>query len=326
MTEGLREILELLGRRIGLDPVAVGSQLVLRAAQRRMEELGLDDLGAYAARADQEEGELHSLIEEVVVPESWFFRDERPFRWLEDYARQRWLNDPARPPLRILSLACAGGEEPYSIAITLLDLGLAAQRFRIDAVDVSTRRLAVARRGVYSANAFRGSRLGGRARYFREHPQGHELDPTIRAMVRLIQGNVLDPNLLADTCPYDVVFCRNLLIYLDASARARVVAAIDRVLAADGVLIIGHADRLELAGVPPRFAALGAPDCFAYRKTTGVEGGGWSVHGWKMIGRGWRVKSARYPRATTQHSPRSRRPPTSPHHRPPRNSWNRPRS
>src|SRR5262249_42488110 len=93
----------------------------------------------------------------------------------------------------------------------------------------------------------------------------------------LIQGNVLDPNLLAGTCPYDVVFCRNLLIYLDASARARVVSAIDRVLAADGVLIIGHADRLELAGVPPRCAAPGVPDCFVYRKTTGVEGGGWSV-------------------------------------------------
>ncbi|HZW33360.1 MAG TPA: CheR family methyltransferase [Isosphaeraceae bacterium] len=268
MSGGLKKILELLGHRIGLDPVAVGADLVLRAAQRRMIELDLDDLAVYAARADQVETELQSLIEEVVVPESWFFRDERPFRWLGDSARDRWLNQPARPPLRILSLACAGGEEPYSIAITLRDLGLPADRFRIDAVDVSTRRLAIARRGVYSLNAFRGPRLGGRARHFRAHPQGYELDPAIRATVRLIQGNVLDSRLLADVPPYDVVFCRNLLIYLDASARARVVAALDRLLAADGTLIIGHADRLELAGVPPRFAPVGEPGCFAYRKTT----------------------------------------------------------
>ena len=280
MSGGLRRILELLGHRIGLDPVAVGAHLVLRAAQRRMMELNLGDLETYAVRADQNESELQSLIEEVVVPESWFFRDERPFRWLGDYARDGWLNEPARPPLRVLSLACAGGEEPYSIAITLRDLGLPAHRFRIDAVDVSARRLAVARRGVYSINAFRGSQLGGRARHFREHPQGYELDPAIRATVRFIQGNVLDPKLLADSPPYDVVFCRNLLIYLDASARARVVAALDRVLAADGVLIIGHADRLELAGVAPRFAAVGEPGCFAYRKTTaGVAGGEWRVAG-----------------------------------------------
>jgi chemotaxis protein methyltransferase WspC len=229
-------------------------------------ELSLDDLGAYAVRVDQSESELHALIEEVVVPESWFFRDERPFRWLGDYARQHWLNQPARPPLRVLSLACAGGEEPYSIAITLRELGLPARRFAIDAVDVSGRRLALARRGVYSAHALRGAQLGGRAHCFREHPQGYELDPAIRGTVRFLQANVLEPKLLADSPPFDVVFCRNLLIYLDAPARARVVAVLDRLLAADGVLVVGHADRLELAGAPPRFAALGDPGCFTYRK------------------------------------------------------------
>ena len=124
-----------------------------------MRELGLDDLAAYERRLSQSELELQELIEEVVVAESWFFRDERPFQWFRDYVRQRWLNDPSRPPLRVLSLPCAGGEEPYSIAMTLLDLGLPARRFRIDAVDVSARRLAIARRGVYSANAFRGPDL-----------------------------------------------------------------------------------------------------------------------------------------------------------------------
>jgi chemotaxis protein methyltransferase WspC len=321
MTEDQTEIECLLAGRIGLDPVAVGPHLIGRAARRRMTDLGLDDLGAYASRLGQSEAELQALIEEVVIPESWFFRDERPFRWLGDYVGERWLNDPARPPVRILSLACAGGEEPYSIAMTLWDLGLPACRFRIDAVDISSQRLAVARRGVYSANSFRGSRFGDRARsregesfseparrqgeapaepamkaarreprppgpapteprprgitdshlgvwarHFREHPQGHELDPAIRSTVRFLQANVLDPKLLEDSSPYDVVFCRNLLIYLDVPARAVVAAALDRLLAADGVLFIGHADRLAPAGVLSGLTLVDEPGCFAYRR------------------------------------------------------------
>jgi chemotaxis protein methyltransferase WspC len=254
-------------------------------------ELGVADLGEYAARAAGSEAEQQALIEEVVVPESWFFRDERPFRRLADHAREHWIAAPGRPPLRILSIPCAGGQEPYSIAITLLDSGLPAARFRIDAVDVSARVLEAARRGMYSANAFRncagwvqsadlrprdpagsthptGSPLHGRwERHFRRHPHGYEIDPAIRSTVRFLQGNILDPSLLADSPPYDVVFCRNLLIYLGRSARASVLAALDRLLAEDGVLFIGHADRLDVPDVPARFATAGEPGCFVYRKS-----------------------------------------------------------
>jgi chemotaxis protein methyltransferase WspC len=273
MSAELRGIEGLLATRIGLDPIAVGSPLILRAARRRMKELGLDNLGEYERRLSQSELELQELIEEVVVPESWFFRDERPFQWLREYVRQRWLKDPLRPPLRVLSMPCAGGEEPYSIAVTLLDLGLPARRFRIDAVDVSLGRLAIARRAVYSANAFRGPDLSYRACSFREHPQGYELEANVRATVRFIQASVLDPHLLEGTPPYDVLFCRNLLIYLGASARVHVLAAIDRLLAPDGVLFIGHADRLDRAGAEPTFTAVGDPGCFAYQRGARVSVG-----------------------------------------------------
>jgi chemotaxis protein methyltransferase WspC len=273
MSQDRREIEELLARRIGLDPVSTGPHVILGAARRRMAELGIAELGEYAAHAAGSEAEQQALIEEVVVPESWFFRDERPFRRLSDDARQRWVAAPARPPLRALSVPCAGGQEPYSIAIALLDAGLPARRFRIDAVDVSARVLEVARRGLYSANALRGlesaDREGRWARHFRRHAHAYEIDPAIRSTVRFHQGNILDPSLLADAPPYDVVFCRNLLIYLGAPARARVLSALDRLLADDGLLFIGHADRLELPDRPPRFATAGEPGCFAYRKATG---------------------------------------------------------
>jgi chemotaxis protein methyltransferase WspC len=300
MTKDQEKIEELLGRRIGLDPAVMGPHLILRAARRRMAELGVHELRDYAARVVDSEVEQQALIEEVIVPESWFFRDERPFRWLAEHVRAGWIAAPWRPPLRALSMPCAGGQEPYSIAITLRDAGLPAPRFVIDAVDVSARMLEIARRGVYSANAFRGvlargEGLGARGeedgigllsssplapgpsplseplegrwtRHFRRQAQGYEIDPAIRATVRFVQANVLDPTLLAGSPSYDVVFCRNLLIYLDTPARARVLATLDRLMADEGVLFIGHADRLEASGMPSRFAAVGEPGCFAYRR------------------------------------------------------------
>jgi chemotaxis protein methyltransferase WspC len=265
MAPEVSRIEQLLAGQIGLDPVSVGTRLISLAARRRMKELGLDDMGAYERWVEQSESELQALVEEVVVSESWFFRDERPYQWFRDYIREGWVDNLLRPPLRILSLGCAGGEEPYSIAMTLQDLKFPARRFHIDAVDISTHRLAMARRGVYSSNAFRGVDLNVRVRYFRDHPLGYELDSSIRSMVYFIHASVLDARLLEGSPPYDVVFCRNLLIYLQASARVYVLAAIERLLIADGLLFIGHADRLDVTGVEPRFMAVGDPACFVYR-------------------------------------------------------------
>ncbi len=269
----LREIEALLASRIGLDPVSVGVPRVLRAVRERMKELGLEDVSAYEERLRSSEPEVQALIEEVVVAESWFFRDERPFQFLRQHIRAHWSNSPFRSPVRILSLACAAGEEPYSIAMMLLDLGLPAHRFTIDAVDVSAAQLARARRGLYSRNAFRGSDLAYRDRYFREHSGGYELSAAVRASVRFLQATVLDSRLLEGSSPYDVVLCRNLLIYLSAPACACVLAAIDRMLAVDGLLLVGHADRLDLAGAPLRVTAVVDLACFAYRRTAPTADG-----------------------------------------------------
>ena len=256
----------MLTARIGLDPATVSSSLISRAVRLRMVELGLGHLSDYESVLSGSEAELQALIEEVVIPESWFFRDKLPFRFLQEQARALWLGNPARSPLRVLSMPCAGGEEPYSIVIALLESGLTRQRFQVDALDISQRRLDLARRGVFSRNAFRDNDEKFRARYFKNHPQGFELDASIRASVRFLQGSVLDPNLLIGEARYNVIFCRNLLIYLDGPSRALVMATLDRLLAADGLLIIGHADRLDLASTKPGFTSAGEPGAFAFRR------------------------------------------------------------
>ena len=209
----------MLAERIGLDPSSVGEALIARGVHTRMAALGLRSKAEYDRALVERVDEVQALVEEVVVPESWFFRDDRPFEVLTGFARDAWLVDPTRQPLTALSLPCAGGEEPYSIAITLLEAGLSVGRFRVDGVDVSTRSLARAIAGVYGPNAFRGTGSPARSGYFREQNGAFTVDPMVRSCVRFHLGNLLDPDLFADHPPFDVVFCRNLLIYFDGEAK-----------------------------------------------------------------------------------------------------------
>ena len=100
MTNHQKEIERLLARRIGLDPVAVGPHLSCARRGGGWRSWAWTTSVFMRRGWSRSEAELQALIEEVVVPESWFFRDERPFRWLADYVRERWVGNPARPPLR----------------------------------------------------------------------------------------------------------------------------------------------------------------------------------------------------------------------------------
>jgi chemotaxis protein methyltransferase WspC len=264
--DGMVRIEALLTERTGLDPATIGSSLIPRAVRLRMSELKVGNVADYAALVSGSETELQALIEEVVIPESWFFRDEMPFHLMQDQVRRFWIADNPRSILRVLSIPCAGGEEPYSIVIALLEAGLAAQRFHIDAIDISARRIDLARRGIFSKNSFRGNNPELRSLYFSEHAEGYELDPTIRSQVQFSTGSVLDPVPLANKPCYDFIFCRNLLIYLNAPSREHVIATLERLLAANGLLIIGHADRLDSQVGEPRFVSVGERGAFTYRR------------------------------------------------------------
>jgi chemotaxis protein methyltransferase WspC len=260
----------VLAARIGLDPQTVGAGAIRRALHARMSALGLHDRDAYLQHLARSEDEQQELVEEVVVPESWFFRDEGPFVMLRELVAARCDRDRSAPapgpPIRVLSVPCGCGEESYSIAITLLDLGLTSQRFHIDAVDVSARHLAAAQRGVYRRNAFRGADLAFRDRHFHQGAplQSFTLDPAVRGTVRFLRGNLLDPLLLSGQAPYDVIFCRNVLIYLDAPARRRALATLHRLLQPGGILFVGHAERLAIDD--PGFESHGERAGFALRR------------------------------------------------------------
>src|SRR5689334_16663135 len=116
---------------MGLDAASIGSSLVQRTVRLRMKILGLKQVVDYAQLLRTSPQEWNELVESVIVTESWFFRDCEPFAALVRLVFEEWL--PAHPtaPLRLLSLPCSAGEEPYSMAMALLDAGVAADRFQI---------------------------------------------------------------------------------------------------------------------------------------------------------------------------------------------------
>lgn len=257
-------IVALLRHTIGLNPDAIGAETIVRAVRQRMAQCGTSDVQTYLDRIQTSEQELHALIDEVIVPETWFFRDQMPFAYLGRYVMAEWFPIDQHAVLRVLSLACSTGEEPYSLAMALLDTGLASQHFRIDAVDISHKALRWARGAVYGSHSFRGDDLVFRQRYFEPSHEGYRICERVRHMVTFMHGNVLDAHLLADQQPYNVIFCRNMLIYFDDPARSRAMKALDRLLTPEGLLFVGYAETglFRASGyVPVRY-----PRAFAYRK------------------------------------------------------------
>ncbi|HXT71157.1 MAG TPA: CheR family methyltransferase [Vicinamibacterales bacterium] len=258
----LSEVKQLLRQTTGLEAALVGESAVERAIGRRRRECGLADSNGYFRLLRTSPVELQALVESIVVPETSFFRDPEVFVRLATFATE-WMRAPSGRQMRLLSVPCASGEEPYSIAITLLDAGVPAGGFSIDAVDVSTASLAHARIGIYGDASFRGEPLGRRSRYFTTGSLGLRVNDDVRRHVRFAQGNLLgDPPPFAGSS-YDVVFCRNLLIYFALDAQRRAIEVLTRLVQPGGLMFVGAAETVACInqGLVPDMT----PRAFAFR-------------------------------------------------------------
>nr|WP_314539611.1 CheR family methyltransferase [uncultured Massilia sp.] len=247
---------------------ATGLVLSEAAVDRALRELFPHDAAARAAHAPAPgTPAFDALLDLLVIPESWMFRDPAVFDEALRFVRTRLAADARNAPdvpLRILSLPCAGGEEPYSMAMALMDAGIAPQQCRIDAVDLSHAAIARATVGRYTRNAFRGADLAFRERHF-THADGHwTVRDDLRAYVGFAQANLFALDAPTIGARYDLVFCRNLLIYFDEAATARAAAVLSALLADDGLLLSGYAEAPALCR--HGFAAQGMRHAFALRK------------------------------------------------------------
>ncbi len=268
----LDPVLAVLKDRLGLAPDSVGPQALRTAIGARMAALRIASPQAYARRLQADPEEFLGLVDATIVPESWFYRNAPLFELLAAEVSRRCSSRP----VRLLSAPCGAGQEPYSLAFALIEAGLPRMAWSIDALDVSPKSLAQARRGVYSPLAFREIPAHLKERYFNEHSEGWLLADRVRDMVRFHQGNLLDPHCLAGEAPFDVILCRNVLIYLHDAARREVVAALARLLAANGLIVTGTAE--ALSSIDPRFEPACAENSFGYRlsepEAVGSGGGG----------------------------------------------------
>ncbi|SDA85176.1 MULTISPECIES: protein-glutamate O-methyltransferase CheR [unclassified Janthinobacterium] len=225
----------LLRRATGL---SVSKSVAERAVGQRMEQTGFADSEAYLQAITP--AEMTQLIELVVVPESWLFRDPQAFYATVELVQERWARGRAT---RILSIPCAGGEEPYSMAMALRDGGVPKQAFSIDAYDLSPGCIERAQAGIYGRNAFRAQDVAFRERYFTHvADDAYRIIDALREQVTFRQGNLLQFDTATYKKHYDVIFCRNLLIYFDKPTTRAAIANLSALLADDGMLLAGYAE------------------------------------------------------------------------------------
>jgi chemotaxis protein methyltransferase WspC len=255
-----------LAHTVGLDTQSMNSLAVPMATEARMRKRGVADVEAYAALLAESETELQNFLEELVVPETWFFRDRQPFLALGQWAANVWA--PANPGgvLRLLSMPCSTGEEPFSMVMALLDAGFSPDRFVVEAVDISRVVLERARRGIYGQNSFRGQYLPFRDKYFQKVSEGWQLAEEVQKAVQFRQANVLDPSFCASVGLKDVVFCRNMLIYFAGEAQTRLMATVKQMLSPEGLLFVGYAEAYIFSGFG--FDSAKMPMAFCFRKSS----------------------------------------------------------
>ena len=253
----MNPVLAMLRHATGLN---LSKAVVERAIKQRVEQLAAASHDDYLAGITPEE--LAALVELVVVPESWFYRDPQAFQATIDFARGHASSGRV---LRMLSIPCAGGEEPYTLAMAMTDAGLAASSYTIDAYDISAACVERARDGLYGRNAFRNQDLGFRDRHFSSIGNDeYRISDAIRAQVRFKQGNLLELDLAGRSAYYDVIFCRNLLIYFDKPTTKAAIEKLRALLADEGLLFAGYAEVPSFCNLG--FTPLQYPQAFGLQK------------------------------------------------------------
>ena len=239
------------------------------------------DLTALAERlrAPGSEAIARDVVDAMTTNESFFFRDDKPFQHFRAQALPRLL--AARPPtagLRVWSAASSSGQEAYSIAMILTELGASIGKRRIEIIgtDLARDQVARAREGLYTQfEVQRGLPVQMLMRHFRKDEAGWRISDAIRGMVQFREWNLLAD--LRALGQFDVVFCRNVLIYFDQPTKTRVLESIAPRMPADGLLYLGGAE--TVLGITSRFAPLQGD-----RGVYGLSGAATATHATALAG------------------------------------------
>lgn len=238
---------------------------------RRLQELEMDDYDQYISfltMGPYQQEEFQEMFNKITINETSFFRNEPQLAVFENQILPELLEArKSQKRLRIWSAACSSGEEPFTLAIQVhrcLGVRLMDWRIEILGTDISELALSTALSGRYTDYALRTTPPTMKQRYFKHAGAFWELDPTIRQMVNFEVLNLKDRLAAKRHGQWDVIFCRNVLIYFDNAMKTQVVGTFAEQLRPDGTLFIGHSETLRGLDVP--FEQMPIPQGFCYRK------------------------------------------------------------
>jgi chemotaxis protein methyltransferase CheR len=223
----------------------------------------------------RKEQELSDLMDVITTNETYFFREAFQLKAFTDEIIPELMEAKAKRgdhSLRIWSAGCSTGEEPYTIAMLLLEANvLRGWRVEIIGTDISHRVLQQARKGVYGKSAFRATDAQYVERYFQEQDGSYRIKDEVRELVTISQLNLFDNNRLALLGRMDLVFCRNVIIYFDQPAKKRLMESFYQSLCPGGFLLLGHSE--SLMNITTLFSLRHLKNDMVYQKPLPVPGG-----------------------------------------------------
>jgi chemotaxis protein methyltransferase CheR len=245
----LKLLTDLIEERFGIAFQGIRQEILTRRLQPRLTELGLcspREYYEYLRFHQERDAEFGRLATMVTNNETYFFRETQQFDLLVNHVVPERRPALQGRPLRALSAGCSSGEEPYSLGITLHNSGLALSglTWEIDGCDLNADRIARAKEAVYDETSLRACDAETRQRYFTAEKRRFRLKDRYRGGVRFFQANLLAPTGQLGWAVYDVILCRNLLIYFNEPAFERLIALFARSLVPGGYLFLGHSESL----------------------------------------------------------------------------------
>ena len=233
----------------------IESRLMPIARRRGIENVGtlIEEL-----RRTRDENTLVQIVDAMTTNETMFFRDGWPFeRFRSNLLPEIMEKTKASRRIRIWSAACSSGQEPYSLAMTMaeMDPALTGWQIEIVATDISDAMLARAQAGRYSVfEVSRGLPEPMLQKYFEPEKDGWRVKDRLRSMISFRRYNLLDDAHAHGLGPFDIIFCRNVLIYFDEATRRRVFSALAKVMRPWGYLCLGGAE--TVVGISDAFRVL----------------------------------------------------------------------
>ncbi|MDR2870732.1 MAG: protein-glutamate O-methyltransferase CheR [Deferribacteraceae bacterium] len=215
---------------------------------KRLNELGhktYKDYINYLKYDKDNKGEMERMINLVTINETYFLRERPQMDHLVKTTLPEMLA-AGKKQCRIWSAACSTGEEPYSLAMLMTEAGLYNKmKIEIMATDINSDVVEFAKKGEYRSMSFRGTPEQFTKTYFTPDKTNFLIKPEIKDKVRFNTGNLTGPTIGAQMGKFDVIFCRNVLIYFDAETKTKVVTMFYNALNAPGYLYLGHSENIS---------------------------------------------------------------------------------